>query len=122
VGFSQEVKALHERIRVQMEPFRGKAFYVYHPAFGYFAERYGLRQVAIEREGKAPGQRYLEEVIAAIKRDGAKVVYVEPGSADPSLKAIMEATGVELVSLNPLSREYIGNLEVIAAAIAKGFL
>ncbi len=121
VVFSQEVKALHERIRTRMEPFRGKTFYVYHPAFGYFAERYGLKQVAIEREGKAPGQRYLEEVIAAIKRDGAKVVYVAPQSAEPSLKAIAEATGVQLVALDPLNREYCANLETMADAIAKGF-
>jgi zinc transport system substrate-binding protein len=29
-------------------PLQGREFYVFHPAFGYFAQDYGLKQVAVE--------------------------------------------------------------------------
>ncbi|HPO14533.1 MAG TPA: zinc ABC transporter substrate-binding protein [Candidatus Hydrogenedentes bacterium] len=119
-AFIREITALHEKISTLLAPLNGKTLYVFHPAFGHFAARYGLKQISLEREGKPPSQHHLEEVIEAMKRDGARTVFIEPQKTDPSLKAITETTGAQLVPLDPLNHEYLQNLEAMAISISKG--
>ncbi|MBW2205213.1 MAG: zinc ABC transporter substrate-binding protein, partial [Deltaproteobacteria bacterium] len=42
---------------------QGTQFMVYHPAWGYFAEAYGLIQIPVEMEGKKPTPRGLQQLI-----------------------------------------------------------
>jgi zinc transport system substrate-binding protein len=39
---------------------------VFHPAWGYFAHAYGIKQVPIEIEGKAPEPAQLKERITHV--------------------------------------------------------
>ncbi len=51
---------------------RGKAPFIFHSGVGYFADEYGLEQVAIEVEGKEPSDRELTAVLTrAATRGGA---------------------------------------------------
>ncbi|MCX5876607.1 MAG: metal ABC transporter substrate-binding protein [Deltaproteobacteria bacterium] len=52
-----EISDLDKRLTVTLAPHRGKTFYVFHPAFGYFANAYGLKQKAVEISGKSPTPR-----------------------------------------------------------------
>ncbi|MEF3169532.1 MAG: metal ABC transporter substrate-binding protein [Deltaproteobacteria bacterium] len=40
-AFSKDLDRLHERLTKLLAPLAGREFFVYHPAFGYFAETYG---------------------------------------------------------------------------------
>ena len=62
-AFVRELDDLDREIRSLLEPLRNHSFMVFHPSWGYFADRYGLRQVPIEREGKEPGARALVALI-----------------------------------------------------------
>ena len=53
-AFEKEMADLHGRIEKLLAPFHGKPLFVYHPSWGYFCDTYGLRQVAVQREGKEP--------------------------------------------------------------------
>ena len=54
-----ELDRLDARLRRELAPCRGQTFYVFHPAFGYFADAYGLVQKSVETEGKPPTPRRL---------------------------------------------------------------
>ena len=49
-----------------------KYFIVYHPALTYYARDYGLRQVAIEADGKEPSAKQLTAVIRQAREDGVR--------------------------------------------------
>lgn len=115
-----DLDALHARISAELAPCRGRKFYVFHPSYGYFAERYGLRQESIEQDGKGPGARYVDELITRMKSEGVKALFVPPQLNNPSAKAIAESVGAAMVELDPFAPDYIGNLESIARALAKG--
>ena len=51
-AFIAELDALDRDIRAILAQSAGKPFLVFHPSWGYFAQDYGLRQIAIEAEGK----------------------------------------------------------------------
>ncbi len=94
--------------------------YVFHPAFGYFADAYGLIQVPIEIEGKEPGARQLSKLIDRAKKDRVKVIFVQPQFSARSAEAVAKAIGGVVVPIDDLGRDYLANLESIAAAIERG--
>lgn len=114
--------ALDAELRATLAEVRGREFFVFHPAFGYFAQAYGLRQVAIEQGGIDPSARHLGEILGRIKTQGARAVFVQPQFSLGSARAIARDTGVELVVLDPLAPDYADNLRRMALAIREGLI
>ena len=102
-----------------LAPLKGRAFYVFHPCFGYFARDYGLKQQAVETGGKAPGAKHLKRLIAAARADGVKVIFVQPQFPKDSARTVAEKIGGAVVPLDPLAKDYIDNLRRTAAALKK---
>lgn len=119
--FEKELDTVDGRIRARLAPFRGRSFFVYHPSFGYFADAYGLVQTTVEVEGKEPGARLITEFVQEVRRQGARVLFTQPQFASPSIEAIARETGARLETIDPLSRDYLANLERIAELIAASF-
>ena len=89
-------------------------FMVFHPAWGYFARTYGLKMVPVEREGKTPKPRALQGLIKRAKRDGIKVVFVQPEFSTKSAEIIAKAIGGEVVFASPLNPDWNRNLREVA--------
>jgi len=94
--------------------------YVFHPAFGYFADAYGLTQVPVEFEGKEPGARQLAGLIDRARADGVRVIFVQPQFSGKSAAVVAAAIGGAVIPINPLSRDYLANLEAMASAVEQG--
>ena len=118
-AFQADLDKLDKKIARSLGPLRGKEFFVFHPAFGYFAASYGLRQRAVEIAGKEAGPRQVAEVIARAKKAGARVIFVEPQFSDKAARTIAREIGGAVVRIDPLSGDYVGNLENVAAEIEK---
>lgn len=103
----------------KLRPYRGRAFYVMHPAFGYFAEAYGLKQKAVEVEGKEPSARELAELINNIRIDRARVIFVQKQFSSVTVERLATELGIAVVSIDPLEYQYIDNLMKMADAIAE---
>ena len=87
---------------------------VFHPSWGYFAHTYGLEQVAIEIEGKAPKPAQLKELIERARKDGIKFVFVQPQFSARSAKLIAGEIGGQVVYVDPLAEDWVGNLQTVA--------
>jgi zinc transport system substrate-binding protein len=114
-----DLDALDARLTKTMAPLKGKTFLVFHPAFGHFAEAYGLTQHAVEHEGKSPGPRHIAELIASAKAAKTKAIFVQPQFSRRAAGIIAKEIGCEIVVLDPLSPDYINNLEHIAKELQK---
>jgi zinc transport system substrate-binding protein len=117
----RDLDACHARIASALAPFKGDAFYVYHPAFGYFADAYGLRQIAVEIEGKEPTAKQLAGLIARAKADRVRVIFVQQQFPKRAAEAIAKEVGGAVVSLDPLAHDLIRNLEAIAERLRTAF-
>lgn len=117
-AYIKELNSLDGNIRSVLEPVSGKAFLVYHPAWSYFAREYSLVQVSIENEGKEPGSRELAEIISMAKKEGINEVYANPQMNTEPARFIAEQIGGELVYADPLSKDYISNLERFAISLS----
>lgn len=118
--FIKEMDRLHAEIKKILAPLKGRTFYVFHPAFGYFGELYGMKQVAIQKEGKEPTARQLAALIEQARSDNVKVVFVQPQHAKKDAEAIAAAVGGTTMSLNPLPKKYMAGLRKIAVTLRTG--
>jgi len=119
-AFDADLDRVDARISRSLAPLKGRKMYVFHPAFGYFADAYGLIQVPIEIEGKEPVARQLAKLIDRAKKDGVKVMFVQPQFPARSAEAVAKAIGGVVVPIDPLAGDYPANLDKIAVAVERG--
>jgi zinc transport system substrate-binding protein len=117
--FIAELDTLDREIRAVLAPAKGKSFMVFHPAWGYFADTYSLRQIPIEAEGKEPGAKSLAAVIELGKRQHVKVVFVQAQFSRRSAETVARAIGARVVAVDPLAKDYSRNLLRVARAFAE---
>jgi len=116
-AFVAELDALDKELSARLAPLRGREFFVFHPAYGYFAEAYGLRQVAVEAGGKAPTAKQLGQLIRRARLVGVKLIFVQPQFDQRNAETVARAIGGAVVVLDPLAENYVDNLRRMAAEI-----
>jgi zinc transport system substrate-binding protein len=112
-----ELDALDQELKSALAPFAGRTFYVFHPAYGYFADRYALNQVAIEIDGKSPGPKQVIDLIERCRADNVHTIFVQPQFPTADANAIAEAIKGVVAPMDPLDGDYVGNLRGMARAI-----
>ena len=114
-NFIRELVELDLKIRdIFAGKEEGKKFMVYHPAWGYFAGAYGLKQIPVEIEGKEPTPKQLQNLIRHAGEDGVKVIFVQPQFSAKSAEIIAKAIGGQVVFSDPLSLNWAENLIAVA--------
>ena len=118
-ALQKDLDKLNTGISQRLAPYKGKDVFVFHPAFGYFTDRYGLRQVPVEVGGKQPTARQLARLIDRAKSAGVKVIFVQPQFSERSADAVASAIGGVVVRVDPLAYAYLKNLKDMADKMAK---
>lgn len=119
VVLQDSLAAVDRDLTTLLAPLHGRAFYVFHPAFGYFARDYGLRQVAIEAGGIDPSPRHLAAVMSSIKREGARTIFLQPQYAGGAAKALAAEADLRAVELDPYPADLLAALRDIGATLRR---
>jgi zinc transport system substrate-binding protein len=117
--FAAELDKLNQTLAEVLAPVKGKTLMVFHPAWGYFADAYGLHQQAVEIEGKNPGARQLAHIIDQAKKEDVKVIFVQPQFSTALADKIAKSIGAAVVRIDPLAYNYISNMKKVAVAVQK---
>ncbi len=112
--FMRDLDRIDSELKTTLAPLKGSTLFVYHPSFGYFARRYGLKQKAIETGGKAPGPKSLNKIVKEVKSEGVRVIFVQPEFQQHSVEVIAKAAGTAVIPIDPLAENYLDNLKRIA--------
>jgi len=113
-AFLKEIDRLHKDLTEIFKDKKGLKFMVYHPAWGYFARTYGLEQVPVEIEGKEPKPEQLKGLITRSKKDGIKIIFVQPQFSTKSAETLAKAIGGEVIFADNLREDWEKNLRVQA--------
>ena len=95
-----------------------KEFLCFHPAWGYFAKQFGLKQIPIEIEGKEPTPQEQHQILKFVEARGIKVIFVQQQFDKRIAQAIAEQIGGKVIPINPLAENYLENLHEIATKLA----
>lgn len=94
------------------------AFMVFHPSWGYFAREYGLRQLPVEVEGKAPKPRQLMRLIDEAKKEHVRAIFVQPEFSQKSARLLAYELKIPIVNVSPLTEDWERTLLKLARALA----
>ncbi|KPJ67593.1 MAG: hypothetical protein AMJ43_04835 [Coxiella sp. DG_40] len=108
--FVNDLKKLDNYIRVKLKNLSSRTFLVFHPAWGYFADAYGLQQMAIEQEGKEAGPRDLENIAKTALKEHIKVIFVQPQFNKTQAQAIANLIRAKVVEIDALAENYLSNM------------
>lgn len=118
--FHREMEGIDQALREQLKPVAHRSFLIYHPALGYFARDYGLRQLAVEHDGKDPSPAYFQALVNRGRQDGVSVVFISKEHAGTAARRLAETLGARIVTINPLAYNIPDQLRLIASSIANG--
>lgn len=101
--FEQRLKQADQRWLEEMKPYGGRKIVTYHRSWPNFAEHFHLDVVGYvePRPGIPPSPQHTVELIQLMKREGVKVIVVEPYFDLKTPDSIARETGGQVIVLPP---------------------
>jgi zinc transport system substrate-binding protein len=109
------LNALKRRLDTLLAPCNGQVVMVYHPAFGYLMDAYGMRQLPIELDGKEPSAKHLAATIRQARALNVKAIGIQPQFNPAPAKRLAKELGATVKTFNPLPKNYLEDMETLAA-------
>lgn len=112
----QTIRQTDANVRTLLEN-ADSTFLIYHPALSYFARDYGLKQVSIEEGGKEPSPAQLKALIETCRNENVHTIFVQQEFDQRNAQLIANELGVNIVSINPLSYDWVKEMIRISEAL-----
>ena len=111
--------AYDERTAARIAASDVEYFIIYHPALTYYARDYGLRQIAIEADGKEPSAKQLTQLIRQAREDGVRRILYQSQFPASAVEVIARDIDAEYAEVDPLREDVIANIEEITGIITR---
>ncbi|MFC1510282.1 metal ABC transporter solute-binding protein, Zn/Mn family [Candidatus Omnitrophota bacterium] len=92
---------------------KNNAFMVVHPAWGHFAKRYGLKQIAVFHEGKEPSFKQLKKYIDEARENQISIIFASPFTNQKIAHVIAREIDGTIFPLDPLEKNLLKNFEYL---------
>ncbi len=112
--FVAQIDLLDSELKAIFTGKQGLRFMVFHPSWGYFARAYGLKQVAVEIEGKDPKPGQLMELIKHAQEKDINIIFAQPQFSARSAKLLAREIGGQVALADPLASDWLDNLRDVA--------
>ena len=102
--YLSELDRLDRAIYAGAGKFKIKKYVAFHPAWDYFARRYGLESAGVIESvpGKSPTPLDIKNIVGNIKKHGVKAVFAEPQFNPKVAEVIAKEAGVKVMMLDPM--------------------
>jgi zinc transport system substrate-binding protein len=103
-GYSADLDALNLLIKNAVGKFKIKKYVSFHPAWDYFARRYGLESAGVIESvpGKSPTPSEIKTIIGNIRKYGVKAVFAETQFNPKVAEVIAKEAGAKVLFLDPI--------------------
>lgn len=117
--FIEEIDQLDQQINQNLAGIKNRKFIVFHPAWGYFARDYNLRQIPIEVEGQEPSASELATLVTEAKEENIKIIFAQYQFNSKSAQTIAREIKGEVVFIDPLAPNWSDNLLKVSETFAR---
>ena len=103
-GFNQRLDALDARLKTRLAAIAGKPYFVFHEAFDYFEDNYGLKHAgvfAVAAEVQ-PGAQHVAAMRTRLQAVGKTCVFSEPPLRPRLAETLVAGLPVKLAELDAL--------------------
>lgn len=103
-AFAAQLTQLDRDISVGLLSLTQRGFVAVHPAWRYFARRYGLDEIAVVEDspGKEPSAQTIAAIVRRARAQHARVVLTEPQLSRRMADVLAEEIGASVVTVDPL--------------------
>ncbi len=109
----------HDTYTDQKASGHGRAFMIFHPGLTYFARDYGLRQIALEYDGKEPSVRQLQEILDQARREKITQIFYQREFPRAIVEAAAAEIGAQPVEIDILGYDVVANIQTITELMVK---
>lgn len=102
--FETQLAATDKQVGTELAPLKGKGYFVFHDAYGYYEKHYGLTPLGhftVNPEIQ-PGAQRLHEIRTELVAHKAVCVFAEPQFRPAVIDAVARGTAVRSGTLDPL--------------------
>ncbi len=115
----EDLEKLDTDIRFMLKERKTDYFVVSHDSLSYYADHYGLKQLALESAGRQRGPRGLAELVTIAKQRGIDTLFIQRQHPTGIAYTLAEELNAKVVMIDPLAENYIDNLRHISGLIAE---
>lgn len=103
-AYLRQLDQLQKELSERLKTVTDRRILVYHPAWPYFARRFGFRILdeIVTQAGAEPSAHHLQELIGRIRKEGIRVIVSEPQMNSKIPDVLARETGARIVVLSPL--------------------
>lgn len=117
-AFIAELDLLSAGIRCSLERSGTTEFLVFHPAWGYFADEFGLEMISVEQGGQEPSPSELASIIELAREKGITVVFAQPEFSTDAAGVIAREICGSVVLVSPMPEDWADGMSRIAGILA----
>jgi zinc transport system substrate-binding protein len=111
------IRELDEKATGLFSGVHPRSFMIFHPNLGYLARDYGLKEIAVEYEGKEPPPSRMKELIDRARNEHIKTIFVQREYDTKNASAIAHEIGAKLQIIDPLSADWMDSTSEIIRAL-----
>jgi zinc transport system substrate-binding protein len=118
-AFIADIDELEADIKATLSGLKSNKFMVFHPAWGYFADDFGLEQIPIEVGGQEPSAQELAHLIEEAQEEGIQIVFAQPEFSTSDAETIAKEIDGEVLLISPLAPDWLENMRTVAQTFAE---
>lgn len=118
-AFIGKIDSLDFYIRATFDDTLNADFMIFHPALGYYADDYHLRQHSIEYEGKSPSTAHMKRMVDLARERGINTIFVQTQFETTKAEAIAKEINAEMVVLDPLAEDWLNEMYTLTSKMKK---
>lgn len=102
--FEAQLASTETQVGHELAPLKGKGYFVFHDAYGYFEKQFGLTPLGhftVNPEIQ-PGAQRLHEIRTQLVEQKATCVFAEPQFRPAVVESVARGTSVRMGTLDPL--------------------
>lgn len=116
----ERIEALDRHCAESVERSNTQAILIYHPAYTYYARDYGIRQIAIEHDGKEPSPRQMTAIIEEARDNNIRTILIQPQYSPDKVTTIAAECDAEVVTTNPLADDILLEIQRVTDIMCEG--
>jgi ABC-type Zn uptake system ZnuABC Zn-binding protein ZnuA len=108
--YTETLHGLDAEIAAQVRTWTQRRFVAFHPAWAYFARRYGLEEVGVVEPspGREPSPADVARLVETMRHIKAKAIFAEPQFSPKLAQTIADESGAAVILLDPLGTDAAG--------------
>ena len=116
--FILRIDSISTLIDQKLAPLKNRNILIFHPALAYYARQFGLKQVALELDGKEPSPRHMKEIVDLAHEQNIHIIFIQKEFDSAFATQLSREINGIVVIIDPLDYNWEKQLQDITDKIA----